>query len=154
MCGIAGGFWHASAASINQLVEAALSAMHRRGPDHQGYDCHAMPQGMVVLGHTRLSIIDLSSAAQQPMYSEDLRFGVVFNGEIYNYLEIRTELEGLGVEFRTRSDTEVLLEAWAKWGTKALARFKGMFAFALFDRMHETLTLVRDPFGIKPFFYA
>jgi asparagine synthase (glutamine-hydrolysing) len=154
MCGIAGGFWRAPATSINQLVEVALSAMQRRGPDHQGYDCHVIPQGTIVLGHTRLSIIDLSSAAQQPMYSEDRRFGVVFNGEIYNYLEIRTELEGLGVQFFTRSDTEVLLEAWAKWGAKALARFKGMFAFAVFDRMHETLTFVRDQFGIKPFFYA
>jgi len=154
MCGIAGGFWNAPVASIDQRIVGALSAMHRRGPDHQGYDCHAMLRGTVVLGHTRLSIIDLSSAAQQPMYSEDRRFGVVFNGEIYNYLEIRTELEGLGIRFHTRSDTEVLLQAWAKWGDKSLARFKGMFAFAVFDRKHETLTFVRDPFGIKPFFYA
>ena len=155
MCGIAGGFWLDPSRSINQRVEEALSVLRRRGPDHQGYDRHiVLNNSMVVLGHTRLSIIDLSSAAQQPMYSKDSRFGVVFNGEIYNYLEIREELEGLGVEFRTRSDTEVLLAAWAKWGAEALARFEGMFAFAVFDRKNETLTLVRDPFGIKPLFYT
>jgi len=108
----------------------------------------------VVLGHTRLSIIDLSSAAQQPMYAADQRLGMIFNGEIYNYLELRVELEGLGAVFHTRSDTEVLLAAWAYWGEAALTRLKGMFAFAMLDRAAGTLTLVRDAFGIKPLFYT
>lgn len=154
MCGIAGGFWQVPPAPLRQRVEGALSAMRLRGPDHQGYDSHAVRQGTVVLGHTRLSIIDLSSAAQQPMYSADQRFGLVFNGEIYNYLELRAELEKLGVVFYTRSDTEVLLAAWMQWGQAALIRLKGMFAFAVFDRQKNTLTLTRDAFGIKPLFYA
>jgi len=128
--------------------------MRRRGPDHWGFDHHQVGDGALILGHTRLAIIDLSTSGQQPMYSDDQRFGLVFNGEIYNYLELRAELESLGACFRTRSDTEVLLTAWAYWGKAALPRLKGMFAFVVFDRQQGTLTCVRDAFGIKPFFYA
>jgi len=113
-----------------------------------------MGGGVLVLGHTRLSIIDLSSAGQQPMYSADGRFGLVFNGEIYNYLELREELQSLGVCFHTHSDTEVLLVGWIYWGRAVLPRLKGMFAFVVFDRQQMSLTCVRDAFGIKPFFYA
>ncbi|WP_339560284.1 asparagine synthase (glutamine-hydrolyzing) [Pseudomonas sp. EA_65y_Pfl1_P113] len=154
MCGITGGFWRVIPAGLDQRVNAALAAMRLRGPNHQGFDRHPLGEGAVVLGHTRLAIIDLSSSGQQPMYTADQRFGLVFNGEIYNYIELRAELEALGAHFRTRSDTEVLLAAWSYWGKAALPRLKGMFAFVVFDRQEGSLTCVRDAFGIKPFFYA
>lgn len=113
-----------------------------------------MAGGSLVLGHTRLSIIDLTSAGHQPMYSLDQRFAIVFNGEIYNYRELRRELEDLGCEFRSDSDTEVLLAAWIEWRAGSLPRLVGMFAFVVFDRQAATLTCVRDAFGIKPFFYG
>lgn len=154
MCGITGGFWRVTPAGLDQRVNAALAAMRLRGPDHQGFDRHPLGEGAVVLGHTRLAIIDLSSSGQQPMYTADQRFGLVFNGEIYNYIELRAELESFGAQFRTLSDTEVLLAAWSHWGKAALPRLKGMFAFVVFDRQEGSLTCVRDAFGIKPFFYA
>jgi len=110
--------------------------------------------GSLVFGHTRLSIIDLTSAAHQPMCSLDQRFAIVFNGEIYNYRELRRELEDLGCAFRSDSDTEVLLAAWIQWRAGSLPRLVGMFAFVVFDREAGTLTCVRDAFGIKPFFYG
>jgi asparagine synthase (glutamine-hydrolysing) len=110
--------------------------------------------GEVVLLHTRLSILDLSVAGHQPMSTSDGRFHLSFNGEIYNYLELRGELESLGHRFVSGSDTEVLLAAWAQWGTGALERLVGMFAFALLDSERRRLTLARDQFGIKPLFYA
>lgn len=154
MCGIAGGFWRIAPPRLERQVDDALSSMRLRGPDHQGFDRHSRGEGAVVLGHTRLPIIDLSSSGQQPMYSADQRYGLVFNGEIYNYLELRAELEVLGAVFRTRPDTEVLLAAWVQWGQASLRRLKGMFAFVVFDRQLGLLTCVRDAFGIKPFFYA
>lgn len=154
MCGITGGFWRTAPTQLEQKVRDSLYALHRRGPDHQGFELYTQASSTLVLGHTRLSIIDLTTSAQQPMYSVDQRFGLVFNGEIYNYLELRAELEALGVTFRTRSDTEVLLQAWAQWGRQALTRLKGMFAFVVHDRQLQTLTCVRDAFGIKPFFYG
>ncbi|MBW8126356.1 MULTISPECIES: asparagine synthase (glutamine-hydrolyzing) [Pseudomonas] len=154
MCGITGGFWRVTPPGLDQRVNAALAAMRLRGPDHQGFDRRPVGEGAVVLGHTRLAIIDLSASGQQPMYTADQRFGLVFNGEIYNYIELRAELESFGAKFRTRSDTEVLLAAWSHWGKAALPRLKGMFAFVVFDRQEGSLTCVRDAFGIKPFFYA
>lgn len=154
MCGITGGFWQTVPADLNQRVGAALTAMRLRGPDHCGFDRLPTGEGALILGHTRLAIIDLSKGAQQPMYSADQRYGLIFNGEIYNYRELRVELEALGAKFNTRSDTEVLLTAWAHWGRAALPRLKGMFAFVIFDREQNSLTCVRDAFGIKPFFYA
>ncbi|MGE6992002.1 asparagine synthase (glutamine-hydrolyzing) [Pseudomonas sp. NPDC047961] len=154
MCGITGGFWRISPRELERRVHGALLAMRHRGPDHQGFDRHAVGEGAVILGHARLSIIDLSTAGQQPMYSQDQRFGLVFNGEIYNYLELRAELEALGAVLLTRSDTEVLLAGWAYWGQAVVPKLKGMFAFVVFDRQQGTLTCVRDAFGIKPFFYG
>lgn len=154
MCGITGGYWRSAPVSLDDAVRRSLAALARRGPDHFAHDLHSMGGGVLVLGHTRLSIIDLSSAGQQPMYSADGRFGLVFNGEIYNYLELREELQSLGVCFHTHSDTEVLLVGWIYWGRAVLSRLKGMFAFVVFDRQQGTLTCVRDAFGIKPFFYA
>lgn len=154
MCGIMGGWWPARPATLDDKLAGALSAMHRRGPDDRGYELYEAAGGVTALGHTRLSIIDLSAAGHQPMQSRDAVLSIVFNGEIYNYRELRAELEPLGHRFVSGSDTEVLLAAWRQWGRACLRRLVGMFAFAVFDRGHGTLTCVRDAFGIKPFFYA
>lgn len=154
MCGIAGGFWAEPDASTDARIERALHVMRERGPDNRGFKKHTMGASVALLGHARLSVIDLSVSASQPMYTADGRYGLVFNGEIYNYLELRAELERLGKIFRTQSDTEVLLAAWEVWEVDAIPRCEGMFAFAVFDFHRNTCTLVRDAFGIKPLFYA
>lgn len=154
MCGIA-GYWRARGdAESREGLAVALHQMRMRGPDDRGSELHATPWGEVGLGHTRLSIIDLSANGHQPMASSDGRHSLVFNGEIYNYRELRKELRHTGATFRTESDSEVLLAAWARWGTDALPRLKGMFAFAIFDRLQGTLTCARDAFGIKPLYFA
>ncbi|WP_297046640.1 asparagine synthase (glutamine-hydrolyzing) [uncultured Desulfovibrio sp.] len=170
MCGIFG--WIPSFGQRSRdPVPTALSleaALRHRGPDDSGFlvfpaeDLRhpvaghdagtGMPFGLL-MGQTRLSIIDLSSAGHQPMRSADGRYTLVFNGEIYNYRELRHELEVLGRVFRTETDTEVLLQALIVWGTEALPRLKGMFAFALFDACRRSLFCARDCFGIKPFYW-
>lgn len=150
MCGIVG---HASIGGVSPL-DAALSALTHRGPDHQGQRVFEIGNWRVALGHTRLSILDLSDAGHQPMSSRDGRFLMVFNGEIYNFVELRDELSSLGYTFRSTSDSEVLLAAWAEWGEDCLMRLNGMFAFAVIDRRTGTLTLARDAFGIKPLYFA
>ena len=127
--------------------------MRHRGPDDSGHEVTPSAAGVVAIGQNRLSIIDLSSRGHQPMLSEDGAFAIVFNGEIYNYRELREELRAGGCVFRSQSDTEVLLAAWAHWGRACLPRLEGMFAFVVHDRRRERLTCVRDAFGIKPFFY-
>lgn len=122
-----------------------------RGPDGVGHIC--LDEG-VALGHRRLSILDLSASGSQPMTTRDGRYWIVFNGEIYNYLEIRCDLEALGYAFRSGSDTEVLLYAYEHWGEGCLDRFMGMFAFAIWDRKECSLFAARDRLGIKPFYYA
>src|SRR5688500_18204755 len=124
-------------------------ALFHRGPNEAGV--HFEPG--VGLGHRRLSIIDLSTG-QQPLYNEDGSVAVDFNGEIYNFQELVPELQALGHTFRTRSDTEVIVHAWEAWGEDCVQRFRGMFAFALWDRNRETLFLARDRLGVKPLFYA
>lgn len=150
MCGITGIFF---SDRHRRIDEATLRRMNdsqsHRGPDEQGL--HIEPG--VGLGHRRLSIIDLSTG-QQPLYNQDRSICVVFNGEIYNYLALITELQGLGYVFRTKSDTEVIVHAWAAWGEACVRRFRGMFAFALWDRNRQTLFLARDRLGVKPLFYA
>lgn len=126
------------------------AALTHRGPDGSG--AWLDDSGISGLGHTRLSIIDLVSG-DQPMLSNDGRYVIAFNGEIYNYRSIRTQLERLGRSFRTNSDTEVLLEAYIEWGEKCLDRFNGMFAFAIYDRRGQELFLARDKVGIKPLYY-
>lgn len=153
MCGIAGGWWKETG-QLDARLAGALEKIRYRGPDDRGYELYPMRDSVVALGHTRLSILDLSSAGHQPMLSADKRFSIVFNGEIYNYRELRTELQGLGHSFISDSDTEVLLAAWIQWGSACLVRLTGMFAFVVLDRHAGTLTCVRDAFGIKPFFYA
>src|SRR5690242_11807918 len=122
-----------------------------RGPDASGVWSHEDDRVSVHLGHRRLSIIDLSAAADQPLSKNGLT--LIYNGELYNYKELRAELASHGVSFVTSSDTEVVLEAWRYWGPAALPRFRGMFAFALADTKTGELILARDPFGIKPLYF-
>lgn len=153
MCGILGGWWSNQSRAETQL-KAGLAVMRYRGPDDIGTTFTPLGQGILALGHLRLSILDLSPAGRQPMLTKDGRYSIVFNGEIYNYRELRSELKALGHIFMSDSDTEVLLAAWASWGKECLLRLVGMFAFAVLDHATSTITCVRDAFGIKPFFYS
>src|SRR6478609_8086840 len=147
MCGVAGSYQQADGKVI---VNTMIDRLGHRGPDACGVLELVDPETAVVLAHRRLSIIDLSTAADQPLVKGGLTLS--YNGELYNYREIRRELEGRGVVFRTSSDTEVVLEAWRAWGTAALPRFRGMFALAVHDASTGSLTLARDPLGIKPLY--
>ena len=140
MCGIVGIFDLSDKRPISHDLVARMneSQLHR-GPDEGGF--HFEPG--VGLGHRRLSIIDLSTG-QQPLYNEDDSVVIVYNGEIYNYRDLIPELSGLGHSFKTKSDTEVIVHAWEQWGEDCVRRFRGMFAFALWDRNRETLFLARD----------
>jgi len=152
MCGLAGLFNARADASIEfdrALLRRMTDAIEHRGPDESG--AHLEPR--VALGHRRLSIIDLATG-QQPLFNEDGSVVVVFNGEIYNFLELHAELEAAGHRFRTRSDTEVIVHAWEQWGERCVERFRGMFAFALWDRNRRELFLARDRLGVKPMFYT
>lgn len=153
MCGIAGGWWTNPDHAVKRFP-LALQKIKHRGPDDDGYQLYPMGSSTLALGHTRLSIIDLSDAGHQPMHSRDGRWAIVFNGEVYNYRELRTELQAKGHRFSSDSDTEVLLAAWSQWGAACLPRLVGMFAFAVLDKTNASLTCVRDAFGIKPFFYS
>lgn len=154
MCGILGGVWKQPSGSLEKRLKSALLAIQHRGPNDSGYEITQVNHGCLALGHTRLSIIDLSSAGHQPMYSQDRKFSLVFNGEIYNYKELRSELASLGYIFESDSDTEVLLVAWQHWGEASLPKLIGMFAFVVFDHEAGVLSCVRDAFGVKPFFYT
>ncbi|MDR7154456.1 asparagine synthase (glutamine-hydrolyzing) [Sphingobium xenophagum] len=150
MCGIAGIFHLETAKPVDPArVRAMLDAMPHRGPDGSGI----WTAPGVGLGHLRLSIIDLESGAQ-PMLTDDEALAVIFNGEIYNFAEVRAELEAKGHVFRTHSDTEVILHGYRQWGEECVHRFNGMFAFALFDARAQSLWLVRDRLGVKPLHYA
>lgn len=154
MCGILGGVWSYKDNLLESRVKTSLQKIRHRGPNDSGYEI-TYPNGKcLVLGHTRLSIIDLSSAGHQPMYSQDRRYSLVFNGEIYNYRELRCELKAVGYTFRSDSDTEVLLVAWQHWKEASLKRLVGMFAFVVHDHELGVVYCARDAFGIKPFFYA
>lgn len=155
MCGIAGTFSFDPKFRVTaEFVTAMRDAMPHRGPD--GAETWVSADGRVGLGHRRLSIIDLSATASQPMCNEDGSLCVVFNGEIYNHAEIRRELETLGGhKWKTNhSDTEVILHAFEQWGIESLHRFRGMFAIALWDARRSELWLVRDRIGIKPLYYS
>ena len=150
MCGIAGIFAPDGRVSA-QTVERMTDAMRHRGPDDAGVELIA--DGRVALGHRRLSILDLSPLGHQPMRHPSGRLWVTFNGEIYNFREIRAELETAGEHFHSESDTEVILAAYHRWGRQCLSRFRGMFALALWDADRESLVLIRDRFGVKPLYY-
>ncbi|HET7563550.1 MAG TPA: asparagine synthase (glutamine-hydrolyzing), partial [Gemmatimonadaceae bacterium] len=146
MCGIAGLFgrgWEPA------QLDAMITRQRHRGPDASGTHCDS--SGLAALGHNRLSIIDLSDAGAQPMFSHDGRLCIVFNGEIYNYLELRAELHDY--PFRSRSDTEVVLAAYERWGDACLDRFIGMFAFLIWDAREQRIFAARDRFGVKPMYY-
>ena len=153
MCGIAGMISH----DPESRIGAMLASIEHRGRDDEGVFV-SRPFGSnklkSCLGHRRLSIIDTSPAGHQPMFTEDGRYGLVLNGEIYNYKAIRRELESQAVTFTTNSDTEVLLKAFREWNVAALDKLNGMFAFAVWDDVEKELTLVRDRAGIKPLYYA
>ena len=166
MCGIAGIIGRPTPRQLQNVPEV-MKRLYHRGPNDGGWlRCYhndvqvdrtwTMPERVpeALLLHRRLSIIDLSVAGFQPMSSRDRRYWIVYNGEIYNYAELRAELEQLGQTFVTRTDTEVLLTAYSVWGANALKRFVGMFAFALLDTRRRTVLLARDFFGIKPLYYT
>jgi asparagine synthase (glutamine-hydrolysing) len=148
MCGIL-GLIHRASCVRGPLSAKALASLAHRGPDGSG----VFTDDHVQFGHTRLSIIDLSDAASQPMISQDGRYVVTFNGEIFNYRELKVELETLGQRFDTNSDTEVLLTAYGVWGRDCVKRFRGQFAFVIWDRQKKEALLGRDPCGEKPLFY-
>ena len=147
MCGIAGIIGKQGPADP-QAVQTMLDTIRHRGPDGEGL----YQDGRVTLGHRRLAILDLRPDGNQPMDYAD-RYVIVYNGEVYNYLELREELRALGHTFRTETDTEVILAAYAQWGAGCEARFNGMWAFALYDRQEQTVFFSRDRFGVKPLYY-
>jgi asparagine synthase (glutamine-hydrolysing) len=150
MCGVA-GLIHLNGEPVSPIILKKMTdAIAHRGPDGEGQ----WIEGNVGIGHRRLAIIDLSPAGHQPMITGDHRYVLSYNGEIYNYREIRTELEALGYWFRSQTDSEVVLNALAHWGPDALLKFNGMFGLALWDRKEQTLLLARDRYGIKPLYYA
>jgi len=151
MCGICGIIDYSNHESVPiEVLKRMIATLKHRGPDYQ----HTWVEGPIGLAHARLSIIDLTPTGRQPMISSGGRFVIVFNGEVFNFPDIRRELEQLGVQFRGHSDTEVVLEAYVCWGEKALIRFNGIFALAIFDRAKQELILARDRYGVKPLYYA
>ena len=149
MCGIAGKLSYDAEPIRPDLLAAMTDALTHRGPDSAGY---YFGEG-IGLGHRRLSIIDLSTG-DQPLANEDETVWVVFNGEIYNFIEVRDELVRLGHQFRTRTDTEIIVHGYEEWGSECVHRFRGMFAFALWDARAKRLLLARDRLGVKPLYYA
>ncbi|MBV9456965.1 MAG: N-acetylglutaminylglutamine amidotransferase [Bradyrhizobium sp.] len=149
MCGICGEIRSSGEISIAQLANITR-AMQTRGPDAEGL----FAQGRVAFGHRRLSILDLSPASQQPMIDSELGLAIVFNGCIYNFRELRQELQRKGYRFFSTGDTEVILKAYHAWGADCARKFKGMFAYAIWERGTGRITLTRDRLGIKPLYYA
>ena len=150
MCGIAGIVRFTKKYNPDsEIIKKMTISLSHRGPDNQGLwsDAHAS------LGHARLSIIDLSETGNQPMLSIDKRYVLVYNGELYNYQELKEDLEKCGHKFRGRSDTEVLLQMLLSEGVKCLPKLNGIFAFALWDREDKTLLIARDRFGVKPLYF-
>lgn len=154
VCGILGFFGEQISDFQRSQWERSSNLIRHRGPDDSGEYFVESGSSCVRFSHKRLAIIDLSPGGRQPMQSTDSRTVIAFNGEIYNYREVAQLLRSDGVTFRSDSDTEVLLEAWRKWGEKCLSQLTGMFAFAVYDTDLNTVTLVRDPFGIKPLYWT
>jgi asparagine synthase (glutamine-hydrolysing) len=150
MCGVAGYFSEQRGGDVN-LMRQMLETINHRGPDGEG----VLSFGELVLGHKRLSIIDLSQAGHQPMSSANLRYSITYNGEIYNFLELRKSMENSGYSFKGHSDSEVLVACLQSWGVKrTLQKIEGMYAFAIWDAEEKSLTLVRDRMGEKPLYYG
>lgn len=156
MCGIIGVWTKAEGADVAGRVACGVSVLAHRGPDDSGV-VEIVPtqaQGTVVFGHRRLAIIDLSEAGHQPMRDPETGNWIVYNGEVYNFAELRAQLEAAGCCFRSDSDTEVILQSYRVWGRECVRRWRGMFAAAIWDARREELFLVRDRLGIKPLYYA
>jgi asparagine synthase (glutamine-hydrolysing) len=152
MCRIAGLFHQDSTiASLKLWIESMAQLQAHGGPDDEGFFLDE--EQHLALGHKRLSLLDLSAAGHQPMFSEDERHVIVFNGEVYNFQSLKTELTAMGAHFKSHTDTEVILAAFAAWGIHSFPKLKGMFAFALFDQKKREIYLVRDAQGIKPLYY-
>jgi asparagine synthase (glutamine-hydrolysing) len=151
MCGIVGYFSHDQSERLSGCIDDASQVLSHRGPDDAG--TYRDASNGVGLGHRRLSIIDLSAAGHQPMASTDGKYVIAFNGEIYNFVKIRQDLQQLGYKFNSHSDTEVILNAYRQWGLACLERFVGMFAFAIWDNVEKRIFAARDRIGIKPFYY-
>ena len=150
MCGICGELRFDGSTADITAVERMSDKIARRGPDHAG----VFSDGPLAFGHRRLAIIDLTTSADQPMVDEELNLVLVFNGTIYNYKELRTELVAMGYRFFSQSDSEVMLKAYHAWGAQCVQRFFGMFAFAVWDQRSASLFMARDRFGIKPLYYT
>ncbi len=150
MCGIAGIINIDGQPVSSTVLNKMVDSIKHRGPDGNGFYTNKN----IVFGHCRLSIIDLSSSGSQPMVSNNNRFVLTYNGEIYNFKELRLELENLGHKFHSKTDSEVVLNAWVEWGEKSILKFNGMFAFAIWDKKKQNIFLVRDRYGIKPLYYA
>ena len=151
MCGICG--YIGKNRIDDSVLEQMRDTMTHRGPDDAGIWQQAMPSGYVGLAHRRLSIFDLSELGHQPMLSDDGRIAIVFNGEIYNFKELRSELQKEGYSFRSQCDTEVIIYAYDKWGEECFSRLNGMFAIAIWDTAEDKLVIARDRMGVKPFYY-
>ena len=147
MCSIAGII----GTNSNERVQEMLNLLKHRGPDAMGI---WKSNKKLSLGHVRLSINDLTEAGNQPMFSEDGNIVLIANGEIYNYLDLRKELESKGIKFNSNSDSEVIIHAWKTWKHKCFQMFNGMFAFVLFDHENDELIIARDRMGIKPLYYS
>jgi asparagine synthase (glutamine-hydrolysing) len=150
MCGICGELRFDGSIPDLSIIKRMSEKIARRGPDHEAM----ISDGPLAFGHRRLSIIDLSASADQPMVDKELRLALVFNGTIYNYKELRAELIEMGYAFFSEGDTEVIIKAYHAWGEKCVERFYGMFAFSLWDMRNTTLFMARDRFGIKPLYYS
>ncbi len=150
MCGIA-GIINIDGKPVSSLIlNKMIDSIKHRGPDGNGF----YADKNIGFGHCRLSIIDLSSSGNQPMVYKNNQFILTYNGEIYNFKELRVELENLGYKFHSNTDSEVVLNAWVEWGEKSILKFNGMFAFAIWDKKKQNIFLVRDRYGIKPLYYA
>lgn len=152
MCGLTGFIDYKFSGDLSVLNKMNSTLQHR-GPDSEDSVIFDDKQARIGLAHRRLSIIDLSACGNQPMSDESKNFSIVFNGEIYNYIEIKRELQSLGVTFFSTSDTEVILKSYIEWGIKAVNKFIGMFAFVIYDRMNNKVIFCRDRVGVKPFYY-
>ena len=150
MCGIAGILHLDGEAPSPSILRKMTDVIAHRGPDGEG----KWVEENVGIGHRRLAIIDLSEAGHQPMISPDHRYVLSYNGEVYNFQELRTELQADGYWFQSRTDSEVVLHAFAQWGPECVHRFNGMFAYVIWDRKEKMLHLARDRYGIKPLYYA
>jgi asparagine synthase (glutamine-hydrolysing) len=150
MCGIAGIFHRDGRPASPVALKAMTDIIAHRGPDGEGH----YRDGSIGLGHRRLSIIDLTDAARQPMATRDGRFVLTYNGEIYNFQELKAELSARGHLFHSSGDSQVLLTAFLEWGLSALYKLNGMFAFGIWDCQEKKLTIARDRFGVKPLYYT